>query len=596
MLCTPYVLWYNIGEYLLRHYSNEAGVLKGVFIMFVRVTKSPTAKFSKVYLVEGYRDESGKSKQRILKCYGNLEELEAADPDILSKLKAEAKQMPLTPNNQVEMTLNMLTKNNDSSLALNYGYFFLEAIYNELKIPAFFKKYKKKYRFTYDIDEIVRLLTFSRILDPQSKLSTVQGQERFFDRFAVSLEDVYRSLGVLNDLKEQLQACLHKEISQQYQRDCSLVFYDVTNYYFETEMEDDLKKKGLSKERKLSPIVQMGLFIDNNGIPIAYKLFSGNTHDSKTLKPILDEMKLRYGLGKIIVTADKGLNSGANLAYLAKNKDGYIVSQKIRGTSKEFIKQVLDEESYVYNSTNTFKIKSFFRERSVKDEEGNTIQLNENVICFWSKDYDDREKHKREKLEERIQDFIDHPSKFNASNAFGIKKYMKVQQLDKETGEIEKLNPVIEFNQEKYNKDRSLDGYYVIITNELDYSSHEIIEKYRGLWKIEESFKVLKSDLEGRPVYVKNETHVEGHFLICFLALTISRILEYKLGQKYSVSQIQQSLKNANCIPLEKGIYLLTKQSEVFHEIEKAFGVSLDCKYTPLENLRRYKKRISTQQ
>lgn len=566
--------------------------MKGVVDMFVRVTKSPTAKFSKVYLVEGYRDELGKSKQRILKCYGNLEELEANDPDILSKLKAEAKQMPLTPHNQVAMTINMLTTNDEASRPLNYGYFFLQAIYSELKLPEFFKKNKNHYNFSYDIDEIVRLLTFSRILYPQSKLSTFNSKECFFDNFDLSLENVYRSLNVLDDLKEPLQAHLHKEISQQYQRDCSLVFYDVTNYYFETEIEDDLKKPGMSKENKRSPIVQMGLFIDSYGIPIAYKLFSGNTHDSKTLQPILKEMKQRYGLGKIIVTADKGLNSGANLAYLSNCGDGYIVSQKVRGTSKDFLNQILDEDSYQYNSTGTFKIKSFLRERIVKNEQGETVTLKEKVICFWSKDYDDREKHKREKLEKRIQDFIDHPAKYNASNAFGIKKYIKVQQLDKETGEIEKINPVIEFNEEKYNKDVSLDGYYVIITNELAYTPQEILERYRGLWRIEESFKILKSDLEGRPVYVRNTARVEGHFLICFLALTISRILEYRLGQKHSTRQIQESLKSANCIPLEKGIYLLTKQSDIFHEIENLYGVSLNSKYVPLEKLRRYKMEI----
>ncbi len=566
-------------------------IVEGVKIMFIKLTTSKKSKFTKVYLVEGYRDENGKSKQRTIKKYGNLEELELEDSNILDKLKLEAKNMK---KNEVIITHNLLKPNAEQETDKNYGYFFLDNIYKELAITNFIEGYNFEANFKYDIDEILRLLTFSRILSPMSKKATVENQDMYFEEFNVDLKSVYKSLSNFSDMKIDLQNHLNERVSTAYGRDASLVFYDVTNYYFETEVEDDLKKKGLSKEKKSTPIVQMGLLIDSNGLPIAYDLFPGNTHDSSTLIPFIENMRKQYNFGKVILTADKGLNSGKNLAYLKSKNDGYIVSQKIRGMSKLFINEVLSEEDYVCNTKGTFKIKSFLRERETKDENGNKVTLKEKVVCFWSKDFDDREKHKREKLEERISAYLESPSKYKTSNSYGIKKYLKLQTIDKTTGEIEDIEPYVEFDEEKYNRDVSLDGYYTIVTSELDLSNEDVIKKYRGLWKIEESFRVLKTDLEGRPVYVKTPDHVEGHFLVCFIALLISRILELKLDNKYSIRKIQKSLASATCRKIGNGLYSLKKQDDTFRSIEKVFKVSMNYSNVRIEQLRSWKKRSRT--
>ena len=557
--------------------------------MFIKLTTSKKSKFTKVYLVEGYRDKTGKSKQRTIKKYGNLEELEAEDPNILEKLKTEAKNME---KNEVVITHNLLKLNSEQETDKNYGYFFLDNIYKNLEIAEFVKKYKFEKNFKYNLDEILRLLTFSRILNPMSKKSTVTHQDEYFKEFNVELKSVYKSLSNFSEMKIDLQNYLNEKVSETYGRDASLVFYDVTNYYFETEIEDDLKKKGPSKEKKSTPIVQMGLLIDSNGLPIAYDLFPGNTHDSSTLIPFIENMRKQYNLGKIILTADKGLNSGKNLAYLKSKNDGYIVSQKIRGMSKTFIDEVLSEKGYANNGKGTFKIKSFFRDRETKDENGKKVILKEKVVCFWSKNFNDREKHKREKLEERINAYLESPAKLKSSNSY-IKKYLKLQNIDMKTGEIEEIEPFVEFDEEKYKRDVSLDGYYTIVTSELELKDEEVIEKYRGLWKIEESFRVLKSDLEGKPVYVRNIDHVEGHFLVCFIALLISRILEMKLENKYSIKRIQESLKNATCRKIGNGLYSLNKQNEVFRDIEKIFDVSLNYSKVRIEQLRNWKKELS---
>lgn len=557
--------------------------------MFIRLSKGNTAKFTKVYLVEGYRDIQGRSKQRIVKRYGNLEELETKDPDILKKLKAEAKIML---KNEVNITLNLSDSNSDKEEDKNYGYFFLENVFNELGIPRFFKQYPFLSKHTYDVDKILKLLVYGRILNPASKKVTSENQGAYFEPFDVNLKSIYRALSQFNEIKEELQYHVNQKAGDIYGRDTSLVFYDVTNYHFEIDEEDEMKRKGISKNGMKKPLVQMGLLIDKNGLPIAYKLFRGNMNDIITLIPFMNEMKDKYNFGRVILTADKGLNSGTNLLYLKSNNDGYIVSQKVRGASKDFIEKILEENGYKYNKTKTFKIKSFLRDREIKGENGEKEILKEKAVCFWSENYDNREKKKREKLEERIQEYLQNPSKYTASNRYGIKKYLELHTVNTETGEVDENKSYLRFDKDKYDRDVTLDGYYALVTSELDLTEEEIIEKYRGLWKIEESFKVLKSDLEGRPVYVRKNDHVEGHFLVCFIALLISRILELKLEGKYSVRRIQESLKAATCREVNKGIYSLNKQDELFKDLENKFGVSLDYKHIRIEQLRKYKKEI----
>ncbi|MFA6611428.1 MAG: IS1634 family transposase [Bacilli bacterium] len=572
--------------------------------MYIRVTKSNTSKKETVYLVEGYRDKDGKVKQRIVKRYGYLDDLQKDDPDILDKLKAEAKLM----HNDIVIPLmvNTLTTNEFASVPLNYGYFFLDSIYESLKLPMFISNNTRKYNIKYNPNQIMKLLVYSRILKPDSKKATFEDKDRFFNMdFNFSLDDLYRSLSIMNNFKEDLEIWLHNQVTELIGRDTTLVFYDVTNYYFEIEYDDEdetnedgeiieegLRRKGVSKEHRPTPIIQMGMFIDKNGIPIAYKLFSGNTNDKVTLLPVLEEMKAKYNIGRVIVVADKGLNSGSNLLFIKNNNDGYVVAQQIRKRKKEMISKVLDQNGYVYNQTNDFKIKSWLEDKEVKDKDGKTHILKEKVLCFWSKDFEDREKHKRGDIEELIKKFIDKPSLYTASNSWGVKKYLKEKNLDKVSGEVKKKNPVLIFDEEKYKRDSQLDGYYMLVTSEIELSNEEIIEHYRGLWRIEESFRILKGDLEGRPVFVHTKDHIEAHFLICFISLVVMRILQYKLGYKYSAESIQKVLNEATVSLISQEIYLVHKQTETFKEIEKVFKVKLDRAYSKSKTLKEYKKAL----
>jgi transposase len=574
--------------------------------MYIRLAAGKTNKDKIVYLVEGYRDFEGKSKQRIIKKFGSLKDLLKENPNALQDLKSQYNKKDLSDESIVYLPVDLSKSNIESHPILNYGYFFLDSIYESLKLPMFISNQSRKYKFSFDVNKILKLLTFSRILQPDSKKATFEAKDRFFQmNFDFSLDDLYRSLSVINDFKEDLEAWAHKQITTIIGRDTTLVFYDVTNYYFEIEEDDDdieddggkltdvgLRKKGVSKEFRPEPIIQMGMFIDRNGIPIAYKLFAGNTNDKVTLLPVLEELKAKYDLGRVIVVADKGLNSGNNLLFIKEHQDGYIVAQQIRKRKKEMIDKVLEEAGYVYNPHHDFKIKSWFEEKQVKDINGEIQSLKEKVVCFWSKDFEDREKHKRGDIEGLIMKYKDNPSLYTASNAWGVKKYLKERTLDKETGEVKRKNPVLIFDEEKYLRDCQLDGYYMLVTSELELSNEEIIEQYRGLWRIEESFRVLKGDLEGRPVYVWTKEHIEAHFLICFISLVIMRILQYKLDYKYSAGVIQRALREATVQLIDKEIYMMSPKRKELVEIEQSFNSTLDKVYVKKTLIKEYHKKI----
>lgn len=556
--------------------------------MFIATTKSPSTGRVSVYLKEGYRDKDGKVKHRNLKFYGFLDDLEKEDPNVLQKLKVQSKTASKSESSLQTLKIDLLEAKYQTKPALNYGYVFLESIYHQLNISSFIETYKKDKAFKYDLDSILKLLVFSRALNPESKKRTFEHKGNyFFEMKDFSLDDIYRSLDHLTEMKDDLMVHLNQELTTQGLRDASLVFYDVTNYYFESVEFDGFRERGVSKENRETGIVQMGLFIDNNGLPITYELFPGNTHDLATMRPILEKIKKQFNLGKLTIVADKGNNSAQNLSMIESYGDDYIISQRIRNRGNTYSSIVLDQEDYIYNQDKTFKYKLVAFDKEVKLEDGSVKVIPEHLMCFWSKDEELYQRAKRGLLDDKIQKFLNEPSLLNASNSFGIKKYFKKVKIDPKTGEVLKGKDTYVFNKEKYERDLALDGYYTIVTNNLELHPFDIIKHYRQLSKIEESFKVTKSDLEGRPIYVWKESHIKGHFLTCYLALLTYRILQMKLDNKYPVHQIKEALNSAKTVLLEQNIYLLLDQDEVFKKITDQYQVNLDLNYIRLEDLRK---------
>jgi len=355
--------------------------------MFIKLVKIPKQEDHLVYLVEGYRDRNGLVKHRTLHAYGRLSELLAGEPGAVERLRswAQAETAKGEQGKHEMVFLHLGEEHDGSQQLLNYGYVFLQAIYRALKIPEFIAGYQRKTQIEYPLDDILQLLVYSRCLNPGSKKKTYEGKGNyFFDLPDFSLDDIYRSLSHLASMKDKFTLHLHRRIAETQERDCSLVFYDVTNYYFVTERGEGLRQSGVSKENQETDIVQLGLFIDNEGIPITYELFPGNTNDMATMRPILQKIKKEYGLGKTTIVADKGNNTGENLAYIDEEEDHYIISQKIRGAGKDLIAAVLDEDGYAWNEDGSFKSKSIERERVVKRTDASTHTITEHLLCFWS--------------------------------------------------------------------------------------------------------------------------------------------------------------------------------------------------------------------
>ena len=551
-------------------------------VSWMHLKRTPQ-KSGRIYLsiVDSYYDKQKKcSRQVTLEKLGYLDELEQIYDDPISlftqkvdKMRAEKKlqQTPLTFEFSHNEKIGL-----DAPLRKNFGYAVLSKIYHELGIHTFYTNRQRHSKEVYDADIIMKMLVFSRLLAPASKKKSFEERTRFFEKDNYSLDDVYRCLTLFNKHKDALQLWINDKIKKIYQRDSSLVYYDVTNYYFETDRMDDFKKKGISKEHRPNPIVQMGLFIDNQGIPITYKLFPGNTNDCLTYRPNLSRIKKDYNLGKVVVVADKGMTTGDNIWYTLSAGDGYVFSMSVRGADKVLKEYVLNQDGYEWLGSE-YKRKSRLYPRTiyVTTSAGKKIKkvVDEKQVVFYSEKYDKRAKAERAAAITKAQDLIANPGKYSRATSYGAAGYVKNIDYDKETGEILTPSKALKLDLDKLKEEEALDGYYVIITSEYKETSDRIIEMYRGLWKIEESFRVTKTDLEARPVFVSRKDHIEAHFLTCFVALVIARILEMKLDHKYSIAKVLESLAKSECTHLQQNYYLFDYYDPILKDIGVAFDI-----------------------
>lgn len=568
--------------------------------MYLKKSKNNKTGRTYLYIADGYHDrEKGYTKTVTVQSLGYLDILEKEydDPiahftEVVKQMNAEKKEKNLSVPMQISLgeTLPLNTEN-----IYNFGYVALSKIYHELEIDKFIiNKFKDRDIAEFKLNNIMKLLVFSRCLFPNSKKATFENKDMFFENTNFSLKEVYNALTYIEPFKETLQSYIYDHIQEQYKPNNECVFYDVTNYYFEIDDNDDFRKKGVCKEHRPNPIVQMGLFMDSLGLPMCYGLFPGNTNDCLTLKPMVQKLQKNYSVGKVIVVADKGLNTGKNIVYQKAIGNGYVMSLSVRGANQELKDFVLNEDGYVYNQDKTYKKKSrrYPREvKYIKTVNGKQVEakttVDEKQVIFWSADYAKRAKMERQPAIDKAKDLIGNVQKYNKKNSYGASKYVKHLVFDEQTGEIIKAKSKLSLDENKITEEEKLDGYYAIVTSEMDKTDDEIIDIYRGLWRIEETFKVTKSELNDRPVFVSTKEHIEAHFLTCYLALVLSRILQHKLDKKYSVSKILETLADCNCSQLENNYYLFNHYDEVLKDIGDVINVDFSKKYRRLQDIKK---------
>ena len=608
--------------------------------MYIRKEKRKNRVY--ISIVQGYRDENNKVKHKTIKTYGYLDDLEKSFSDPLTMIKNEL--VELQKDNINELIIKDVDKEptsddfNNFDDEKNIGYYLIKKIYSELGITDFLKNKQKKLNIDYDLNEVLLLLVLCRILYPGSKKDNYENRNKFFEKFDFSLKDIYRSLDFFDEYKEDIQKVIWENTKEKYQRDLSTGFFDCTNYYFEIDCNDEdlideegnilekgYRKRGPEKNHRPDPIVEMGLLLDNKILPASYKIFPGNDSEKTQLRPIINKTKTTHNIDKIIVVADRGLNTSDNMWFLAgkndekcKNNDGYVYGQSVRGASKDFKEWVLKQDDYINDIEYTKDGKEETFRHRVYDEEGNfknyqkqtlmfkhksrvvakEIQITRNgkrnckvityqkQMVYYSQKYADKQRYEREKMVEKAKDLIANPRKYTKATSYGAAYYVNNISFNKDTGEVAK-GLSLSLDEEAIKEQEKFDGYYSIVTSELEYSDKKMREVYRELINIENSFKITKTNLETRPVYVWTKQHIEGHFLTCFISLVILRLIENRLNYKYTIENIINTLRETFAIKIEHDVYQQKAPNEITKALCETFDIDLYRKRRTLKNIKK---------
>lgn len=590
---------------------------------------------TRLYFYESFYLPNKKTNSRMVESLGRLDELLKIYPDPVAHFKNVAKERSAKKkrekNHSMVIDMSSSLQLGDDELK-NVGYAILKQLYLYLEIDKFWKQKTKGRQFQFNVELVFRLLVFSRILYPDSKKGTYDNRDVFFEQFdGFSLDAVYDALDVFAEHQEALQKWIYDRSGNICERDLSISYFDCTNYYFDIGRSDmDLfddegnpidkngnpaepkyRKRGPEKNHRPDPIVSMGLLMDKNAIPIAYDLFPGNESEKVHMRPVIDRVKNEFKNTRIIFVADRGLNTSDNIYYLNGNnkgdynpRDGYVYGQSIRGASKEFKDWVLkkgyidDEVTGEDGSRIKFKHKSriYPKELQVnttipgsKKKKKNSVVIDQKQMVYFSEKYAKKQRKDREVMIERARDLIDHPKKYDKVTSAGSAAYINNIVFDKTTGEIV-AGKTLTLKLEKIEEDARYDGYYSIVTSELNMSDLEIRDVYRGLTRIEDTFKVSKTEFETRPIYVWTNEHIDAHFSTCFCALVLIRLLQAKLGNQYPVGKILDSLRKYNCTKIDVNIYQFLYYDEILKACENTFGIELNNKYRTQLQVRRMLK------
>ena len=468
----------------------------------------------------------------------------------------------------------------DKRLSFNAGYLFLQQIYYQLGLPSICKKIKKDSSFEYDLDNILSRLIYGRILFPSSKLSCYEQSQKLIEEPQFDLHQVYRALTTLSENSDMIQAELYKRSKKLVKRNTGVLFYDCTNYFFEMEHENGLKQYGPSKEHRPNPIVQMGLFMDKSGIPLAFCINPGNQNEQLSLKPLEQQIMRDFELSKFIVCTDAGLSSDANRKFNNYGERSFITTQSIKKLKADLKDWCLDPKGWeLEGSKKKYDIseledtpenrkKIFYKQKLIEGyDEERDITFDQTIIVTYSLKYKEYQQTVRNRQIERAKKLIEKPSSADKRSQNDAKRFIKKTPFTND-GEIAS-RAMYELDETAITEESRYDGFYAVCTN-LDDDPADIAKINHDRWEIEESFRIMKSEFEARPVYLQRDDRIEAHFLTCFIALMIYRILEKKLGDKYTCEEIIRTLREMDMRKVgEHGYipsYTRTQVTDSLHE------------------------------
>lgn len=547
------------------------------------------------YIIRTVYDENGKEHSETVEKLGSEDEIRekyGVDPLEWAKNRVSelnAAETALKSDIVVKFAENELLEK-DFQYISNVGHLFPKKLFFELGLNRICKEISSRYGFQYDLTRILSDLISCRIIHPCSKRSTFDFAKTLLEKPDYELHDVYRSLDVLANEFDFIQSELYKSSFALGKRKTEVIYYDCTNFFFETEEPDDkdgLRQYGKSKENRPLPIVEMGMFIDSEGIPLAMCIHPGNTNEQVTLKPLEKKILSEYGLSKFVFCADAGLSSKANKRYNSVQSRAFVVTQSLKKLSEEYRTWALEKTDWklagskgTKDFSKTFDISTLDRDKYYsrifyKERWIDRGDFEEKLIVTYSMKYSDYQKHVREGQVERAKKIIEQgASKYAKKNANDFRRFVEKISAT-EDGEIAEKHR-LQLNQERIDREAEYDGFYAVCTD-LDEEPEKIVEINKYRWKIEECFRIMKTDFSSRPVYVSETNRIRAHFLTCYLALIIYRYLEKELKYKYTTSQIIDTLKEMNLREIPgKGYIPAYTRTDITDDLHEAFGFRTD--------------------
>lgn len=535
--------------------------------MFIKVTTS--GKYQYVQVVESFRDKEGISRQKTIFNLGRLDQIQnnPSFQNIALKLLQLSKAKGVVQLDDIS-----------EARIVKWGHVVYKKIWEVFGLQDLLPQITEDTKVSFDLNAATFLMAVQHLLQPRSKLQTFQKQDEYLGLPEVSLNHLYRSLDLLSEHKTFLEEKLYEKNRSLFNMKIDVVFYDVTTFHFESVKADSLRDFGYSKDAKFKEVqVVLGLLIDCEGRPIGYDLFPGNTFEGHTLEKTLEKIRQRFGIRNVIIVADRGINSKLNLKRIKDKEYNYIVASRVKKMKKDIQEKMFDPEGYKTikpknNDDPESKIlyKTIEHINLVKDEDGNIYEIEENLVVTYSLKRAKKDKSDRERLIEKAKRLLENKGQIKTTNKRGGKKFLK---------EIQEKSSDWILDEEAIAKDERFDGYYGIQTDKKEMKPEEIISAYHNLWRIEESFKIMKSTLEVRPVFHWTEPRIKGHFVVCFLAFLLERTLEFKLKENQedaSPEKIREALNSISFSEFEvdgEAYFLKNKGPQLSNKILRLFRI-----------------------
>lgn len=504
------------------------------------------------------------------------------------KLTAEEKK----ENSEVILKFShskQIHKNQERSV--NVGYLFLQKIYYELGLHKICKDISEKYKFQFDLNAVLSMLLYTRILFPSSKYNSLELSERFLEKANLELQHVYRALEVLAAENDFFQAQLYKNSQKVIKRKKGVLFYDCTNYYFEIEHEDEFRKYGFSKEHKPNPIVQMGLFMDSDGIPLSFSLFKGNENEQPSMTPLESKIIKNYNLNEFIVCTDSGLSSTANRKFNDVMGRKFVTTQSIKKL-KKFLRDfcLADDGWHLEGKKQIFRLSEidetlYFNNVFYKDRWINEDGIEQHLIVTYSPKYKNYQQKIREAQVNRALKRISNPSSLKHRRQNDHRRFITEENCTNDGQLADKT--VASLNQKLIDSDSLFDGFYAVCTN-IEASPTEIIKINKRRWEIEECFRIMKSEFKARPIYLRRKDRITAHFITCFTSLIMYRILEKRLGNSYTCSNIINTLKDMNMMSVPGEGYIPEyMRTDITDRLHDEFGFRTDYQIISKKNMKK---------